>query len=45
MIPTNDSRQQGRDTEDVIVDVQCMFGYLIILWIFNHIMMDIDHNV
>ena len=36
MFPTNGSSQQGSDTEDVVVDVldvHCMYTYLIVLWI------------
>ena len=33
MVPTNGRRQQGSDTEDVVVDVQCMYTSSIVLWI------------
>ena len=33
MIPTRGGRQRGTDTEDVVVDVQCMYTSLIVLWI------------
>ena len=31
MVPTNGRHQHGRDTEDVTVDVQCMYTSLIVL--------------
>ena len=41
MVQTNGSSQRGTDTEDLVVDVLCMYTYLIVLWI----LMDINHNV
>ena len=41
MNPTSGGRQRGTDTEDVVVDVLCMYTYLIVLWILK----DINHNM
>ena len=41
MVPTNGRRQLGSDTEDVVVDVLCMYTFLIVLWTLK----DINHNV
>ena len=36
MIPTNGKRRHGSDTEDVVVDVQCMYTNLIVSFFCVH---------